>query len=50
MDLKRTGNINIEMPSITIEKGGSWEVTDQLYPVPYSELILAPQLEQNAGY
>lgn len=50
LDLKRTKTVDATMTSITPTKGGTWEATDQLYPVPESEIIKAPQLTQNAGY
>lgn len=49
-DLKRTQKIGDIMSTISTQKGGSWEATDQLYPVPLSELQKAPQLTQNPGY
>ncbi|SEP46721.1 SusD family protein [Niastella yeongjuensis] len=49
-DLKRTNIINTIMPSITIVKNGTWEKTDQLYPIPQSEINKAPQIIQNSGY
>ncbi|CAL1519754.1 RagB/SusD family nutrient uptake outer membrane protein [Chitinophaga sp. MM2321] len=50
LDLKRTGTVDKVMSLITPQKGGTWNTTDQLYPIPLSELLMAPQLEQNAGY
>lgn len=49
-DLKRTGTVNEVMGMITSTKGGIWQTTDQLYPIPASEIKLAPQLVQNPGY
>lgn len=49
-DLKRTGLINSIMPTITSQKGGNWNITDQLYPIPFSELLVNPKLVQNPGY
>lgn len=49
-DLKRTAKIDEVMSSITPIKGGTWETTDQLYPIPILELQKAPQIEQNPGY
>ncbi len=34
LDLKRTHALDLVMPSISAAKGGSWETTDQLYPIP----------------
>lgn len=49
-DLKRTGAIDTVMSTATPIKGGMWQTTDQLYPIPKSELNVAPQLQQNPGY
>ncbi|OQP49179.1 hypothetical protein A4D02_29745 [Niastella koreensis] len=45
-DLKRTNRANAVLNS----KGSSWSTDDQLYPIPASELLLAPNLGQNPGY
>jgi hypothetical protein len=50
LDLKRTGNINAVMSSMTPAKGGTWETRDQLYPVPQSEILNSPNVIQNPGY
>jgi hypothetical protein len=49
-DLKRANTIDAIMGSITSVKGGTWQPTDRLYPIPQSELDKSPQLTQNAGY
>jgi hypothetical protein len=51
-DLKRTGNIDNVMGDggVCASKGGTWKSTDQLYPVPISELQTDPKLTQNPGY
>jgi hypothetical protein len=49
-DLKRTGSVDAVMGIVTPTKGGTWQTTDQLYPIPQSELLSAPQLTQNPGY
>jgi starch-binding outer membrane protein, SusD/RagB family len=49
-DLKRTQNINDVMSVVTPSKGGSWESTDQLYPIPFYDLQRNPNLTQNLGY
>jgi hypothetical protein len=49
-DLKRTGNINAVMSSVTAEKGGTWDANWQWYPFPLKELQRNPNLEQNTGY
>jgi len=45
-DLKRTNQANAVLGG----KGSSWSSTDQLYPIPFSELQADPNLEQNDGY
>lgn len=50
LDLKRTGNVDAVMGMVTPTKGGTWQTTDQLYPIPETELLKAPQLTQNPGY
>lgn len=47
LDLKRTNRANAVL--ITL-KGVSWQVTDQLYPIPLSEIQSNPALKQNPGY
>ncbi len=46
-DLKRTGRVNAVIEAL---KGGNWQTTDQLYPIPKGELLLDPNLTQNNGY
>lgn len=46
-DLKRTGKAN---SILSIVKGSNWQITDQLYPIPYSEILVDPNLTQNSGY
>jgi starch-binding outer membrane protein, SusD/RagB family len=46
-DLKRTGKANIVLSVI---KGGNWQITDLLYPLPLSQLQLNVFLTQNPGY
>jgi hypothetical protein len=50
LDLKRTGKVNSTMGIEAPLKGGSWETTDQFYPIPTSELITNPNLTQTEGY
>ncbi|RQO77774.1 RagB/SusD family nutrient uptake outer membrane protein [Pedobacter sp. KBW01] len=51
LDLKRTGRVDAIMPSAAIAKGGSWEQTDKLFPIPFSEINRNPNLKpQNPGY
>ncbi|OQP62381.1 hypothetical protein A3860_28910 [Niastella vici] len=46
-DLKRTNRANTVLKDF---KGSNWSSTDQLYPIPFSELQADPNLEQNGGY
>ncbi|WP_343670530.1 RagB/SusD family nutrient uptake outer membrane protein [Chitinophaga sp.] len=50
-DLKRTGNVNSVMATVTADRGGeSWNATKQLWPIPAEEIKRAPNLLQNEGY
>lgn len=49
-DLKRLGKIDAVMGVTTPFKGGTWETTDQLFPIPTSDILLNPNLIQNPGY
>jgi hypothetical protein len=46
-DLKRTNRANMVLSNI---KGSKWQTSDQLYPIPFSELEADPNLEQNPDY
>jgi starch-binding outer membrane protein, SusD/RagB family len=46
-DLKRTNRADAVLSAA---KGNKWQTTDQLYPIPFSELETDPNLEQNDGY
>ncbi|WP_207510327.1 RagB/SusD family nutrient uptake outer membrane protein [Longitalea luteola] len=46
-DLKRTQQADA---ILGVAKGGRWQAHDQLYPIPFTELENAPNLEQNSGY
>ena len=52
LDLKRTSNIDGVMNSVTPLKanGSTWQSYQQWFPLPQSELDLAPNLVQNVGY
>jgi hypothetical protein len=50
LDLKRSGTIDAVMSTVTPLKGGTWEATDQLYPISLIELQRNPLLIQNPGY
>jgi hypothetical protein len=52
-DLKRTGNIDAVMSVVTPQKSKgttSWQSFQQLYPIPITELQLAPNITQTNGY
>lgn len=49
-DLKRTGNIDAVMGSVSTSKGGSWSPYKALLPIPQSEINANQNLTQNAGY
>jgi hypothetical protein len=49
-DLKRTNTADALMSVMTPKKGGAWETTDKLYPLPFTEVQRAPNLIQNDGY
>jgi starch-binding outer membrane protein, SusD/RagB family len=49
-DLKRTKSVDMVMNSVTPIKGGTWQTTDQLYPIPVADIIRNPKLIQNLGY
>jgi hypothetical protein len=50
LDLIRTNGLNTYMSVVTPNKGGVWQSTDQLYPIPSVEIIRDPNLTQNPGY
>ncbi|SEW04029.1 SusD family protein [Chitinophaga sp. YR573] len=50
LDLKRTGMVNTVMAEVTPQKGGTWQSYKQLYPLPFGDLQLNPNLIQNEGY
>lgn len=50
LDLKRLNKADEVMSTVTPLKGGSWETTDQLLPIPYMELQFGVNLTQNPGY
>jgi len=53
MDLKRTGQLDAIMGGlngVTHAKGGNWISTDQLFPIPYQEILNDNKLVQNPGY
>lgn len=46
-DLKRTKQID---SILSVVKGGNWQSTDALFPIPQSEIDKNPSLKQNPGY
>jgi len=46
-DLKRTNRANAVLSAA---KRSNWQTDDQLYPIPSTELEIAPNLKQNHGY
>jgi starch-binding outer membrane protein, SusD/RagB family len=46
-DLKRTGQATTVL---SLLKGSDWQSTDELWPIPQSELLTNPNLIQNPGY
>jgi hypothetical protein len=52
LDLKRTGQIDVTMDTVTPKKtgGGPWKSYQQLYPIPLFELETDPNLTENQGY
>lgn len=46
-DLKRTGRADAVLSAI---KEKDWQATDELWPIPESELLLNTNLKQNEGY
>lgn len=49
-DLKRFSKVEQVMNVVTPIKGGTWETTDQLLPIPFKELQSGINLVQNPGY
>jgi hypothetical protein len=49
-DLRRTGKIDAVMSVVAPQKGGTWDATKQLLPIPASEIVLNSNLVQNPGY
>ena len=50
LDLKRTNTADALMSTFAPKKGGTWNPTNKLYPVPFLELQRDPNLIQNSGY
>lgn len=49
-DLQRTNTINNVMSIVTPQKGGSWNPSWVLYPIPLTEINIDHNLTQNANY
>ncbi len=45
-DLKRTGKVDAVLEGLKVD----WEPHDALYPIPLSEILVNPALDQNPGY
>lgn len=50
LDIKRTGDVDAVMSVIAPRKSGVWKSTDQLYPIPLTEIQSNVNLSQNPGY
>jgi len=50
LDLKRTGLIDAVMNRVAEDKGGSWNTSKQLFPIPATEIQKNSHLNQNNGY
>jgi hypothetical protein len=52
LDLKRTGKVDEVMTIVTPLKGNptGWKSWQQLYPIPFNDIQLNPNLVQNGGY
>lgn len=50
LDLKRTNKVDDIMSAETLLKGGTWESTDKLFPIPANDLKINPNLTQTPGY
>jgi starch-binding outer membrane protein, SusD/RagB family len=50
LDLKRTNKANSTMTIVTPSKGGAWNSSAQLYPIPLGDIESNPNLVQNDGY
>lgn len=50
LDIKRKGLADVIMSVVTPLKGGVWNTTDQMYPIPFGDIQRNPNLLQNPGY
>ncbi len=49
-DLKRIGNVDKLMSIIVPQKGGEWFPYKKVFPIPFEDIRLNPNLKQNEGY
>jgi hypothetical protein len=50
LDLKRTQTVNDVMSHVASQKGGTWSINWQLFPIPSYDIISNGNLTQNVGY
>jgi len=50
LDLKRTGQIDAVMNTVSPQKGSAWQSYMQYWPIPVSETTNNPKLTQTPGY
>ena len=50
LDLIRTQQVNAVMSLVTPGKGGIWQATDTLYPIPLTDIKADLNIRQNPGY
>lgn len=49
-EMKRANIVDTIMSKVSFNKGGEWQQTDKLCPIPQNEIYTNPNLTQNAGY
>ncbi|MBO9573660.1 MAG: RagB/SusD family nutrient uptake outer membrane protein, partial [Chitinophagaceae bacterium] len=49
-DIKRTGKADAVMQPITQAKGGTWNSSWQVFPIPFAQIAINPALKQNKDY
>lgn len=50
LDLKRTGTVDAVMSLVTSQKGGTWNINWQWYPISFSDIQKNRNITQNTGY
>ncbi|MCY1542263.1 SusD family protein [compost metagenome] len=50
LDIKRLKKVDDIMNTATVQKGNVWKSYQQLYPIPFQDIQLGPNLKQNIGY